>query len=155
MRSRWLWIALPRPARGRLGWMVLGSRNDGSGVSSKEAEEEMAGGRYRPARQRLAELTKRRPGSSEAAYQLGLCEENLGHPQPPWRPGQASRRIRRSSSRRRSAAPWPLDERRPVPLAEEVLAALPHDHEYLTHAKCARRASFCCGSKGGPRKPAS
>ena len=44
-----------------------------------QAEKEMADGRYRPARQQLAELTKRRPGSTEAAYQLGLCEDVLGH----------------------------------------------------------------------------
>ena len=45
------------------------------------AEKDMAGGRYRAARQRFAELTRTRPESGEAAYQLGLCDENLGHAQ--------------------------------------------------------------------------
>ena len=44
-----------------------------------QAETDFTGGRYHLARQRLSVLTKQRPGSSEAAYQLGLCEEKLGH----------------------------------------------------------------------------
>ena len=39
----------------------------------------MAAGRYGVARQKLRELPKSRFRSSEIAYQLGLCEEHLGH----------------------------------------------------------------------------
>jgi hypothetical protein len=42
------------------------------------AKSEMAGGRYRLARQRLSELDKGRIRSTEAMYQLGVCEEILG-----------------------------------------------------------------------------
>jgi tetratricopeptide (TPR) repeat protein len=45
----------------------------------KQAESDFAGGRYRQARQRVSELVEKRPGSGEADYQLGLCEEKLGH----------------------------------------------------------------------------
>jgi enediyne biosynthesis protein E4 len=44
-----------------------------------QAEKDLAGGRYSLARQRLLGLRTRRPGSGEVAYQLGLCEEKLGH----------------------------------------------------------------------------
>jgi enediyne biosynthesis protein E4 len=45
----------------------------------EQAETDFTGGRYHLARQRLSVLTRQRPGSSEATYQLGLCEEKLGH----------------------------------------------------------------------------
>ncbi len=44
-----------------------------------QAEKHMAGGRYSLARQRFLGLRTRRPQSCEVAYQLGLCEEKLGH----------------------------------------------------------------------------
>ena len=44
-----------------------------------QAEEDLANGRTHAARQRLLELRNRRPKSGEVAYQLGLCEEKLGH----------------------------------------------------------------------------
>jgi tetratricopeptide (TPR) repeat protein len=45
----------------------------------KLAAMEFESGAYRLARQRLVELAKKRPGSNDVAYQLGLCEEKLGH----------------------------------------------------------------------------
>ena len=59
------------------GWCWFDLRRSRGEV--EQAEKDMAAGRYRPARQRLSELTKRRPGFGEAAYQLGLCEQKLGH----------------------------------------------------------------------------
>jgi tetratricopeptide (TPR) repeat protein len=47
----------------------------------ERAGREMASGRFHRARQRLVELTKQRPDSSEVAYQLGLCEEGLRNPE--------------------------------------------------------------------------
>ncbi len=44
-----------------------------------QAEKELENGRYHLARQHFLELAKRKPASAEAAYQLGLCEEKLGH----------------------------------------------------------------------------
>ena len=45
----------------------------------QQAESDFAGGRDRQARQRLSELVRKRPESGEAVYQLGLCDEKLGH----------------------------------------------------------------------------
>jgi tetratricopeptide (TPR) repeat protein len=43
------------------------------------AEREFSGGFYQLARDHFADLMKRRPKMTETAYQLGLCEEILGH----------------------------------------------------------------------------
>ena len=40
----------------------------------------MAGGRYAPARDRLARLSSRRPGWAEVEYALGVCEAELNRP---------------------------------------------------------------------------
>ncbi len=45
-----------------------------------DAVAEMNGGRERAARQRLTELSRRRPDSDAALYQLGLVEEKLARP---------------------------------------------------------------------------
>ena len=68
----------PRVDRGHLRRMVL-ARRAPFRRDLAQAEKAMAEGRDRPARQQLAELTNRRPRSTEAAYQLGLCEDVLGH----------------------------------------------------------------------------
>jgi tetratricopeptide (TPR) repeat protein len=79
MRSVWLWIALSlgliSVASG--GWWWFEEQRFRREL--KQAETDMSVGRYRVARQRLSDLTKRRHSSSEAAYRLGLCEQNLGH----------------------------------------------------------------------------
>src|SRR5262249_32906398 len=46
-----------------------------------QAKSELAGGLYHLARQRLADVASRRPAWGEAAYQLGACEDLLGHAQ--------------------------------------------------------------------------
>ncbi len=45
----------------------------------ERAKREITGGRLHLARQMLLELENRRPTSGEVAYQLGRCEEGLGH----------------------------------------------------------------------------
>src|SRR5262249_41352749 len=79
MRSRWLWITLSlgviAVVWGGLSWVE--ERRFRRELS--EAEAEMARGLNQLARQRLSRLTNQRPGSDRAAYQLGSCEEILGH----------------------------------------------------------------------------
>jgi hypothetical protein len=79
MRLRWLWIALG------LGVIAV-VRGEWSRVSERrfrrellEANREMANGLHQLARQHLSILTVKRPDDPEAAYQLSLCEEILGH----------------------------------------------------------------------------
>jgi tetratricopeptide (TPR) repeat protein len=79
MRSSWLWIAMS------LGvvivvwgvWSWVGQKRFQRELS--EAKREMASGLHQLARQRLFILTAQRPDVAEAVYQLGLCEEVLGH----------------------------------------------------------------------------
>jgi predicted Zn-dependent protease len=61
------------------GWRWIEDRRYRSEIAL--AEKDMAGGRHRQARQRLADLTRRHPLASEAAYDLGECEDRLGHPE--------------------------------------------------------------------------
>ena len=79
MRSRWFWITLSlvmlAAAWGGFHWFE--ERRCRHELA--EAKREMASGLNQLARQRLAALVKSRPGSVGAAYQLGLCEEVLGH----------------------------------------------------------------------------
>jgi len=78
MRSRWLWIVVclgvVALVWGGSSWIEARRRQ----LDLEQAQREMASGLFNMARQRLTELIKRRPESSEAAYQLGLCEEKLG-----------------------------------------------------------------------------
>jgi len=127
MRSRWLWIALSIGLLAVVwgGWIWLEERRFQREL--KEALSEIAGGHYRPARQRLAELAKRRPGSSEAAYQLGLCEENLGHldsAMATWSSIAADSPFAIKAAIGRARL---LMNAGRFALAEEVLSALPHD----------------------------
>ena len=79
MRLTWFWIALGVSliVVAWLGWSWVDNQRYLREL--KLAEKEIADGRHRVARQRLGDLAKKRPGSSEVAYQLGLCEEHLGH----------------------------------------------------------------------------
>jgi tetratricopeptide (TPR) repeat protein len=79
MRSTWLWIVfgIVVIVLFWLGWSRVDERRFRRELEM--AERDIEGRRFRVARQRLANLAKRRPQSSEVAYQLGLCEENLGH----------------------------------------------------------------------------
>jgi enediyne biosynthesis protein E4 len=127
MRSRWLWIGFGIGLLAVVwgGWIWLEERRFQREL--KKAVSEMAGGHYRPVRQRLSELARRRPGSSEAAYQLGLCEENLGHldsAMATWSSIAAGSpfAIKASIGRARLL----MNAGRFAP-AEEVLSALPHD----------------------------
>ena len=72
-------------------------------------------------------MTKRRPGSNEAAYQLGLCEENLGHldsAMATWSSIAADSQFAIKASIARARL---LMNAGRFALAEEVLSALPHD----------------------------
>jgi enediyne biosynthesis protein E4 len=79
MRSMRLWIAFFLGSIAVIwgGWSWLVDQRLQHEL--KQAEREMAGGRHGLARQRLLELAKTRSRASEIAYQLGLCEEHLGH----------------------------------------------------------------------------
>jgi enediyne biosynthesis protein E4 len=79
MRSIWLWSAL---GLGSIvvawgGWYWVEEKRYGREL--EQAEADLASGRIHVARQRLVGLMKMRPKSGEVAYQLGLCEEKLGH----------------------------------------------------------------------------
>ena len=78
MRSRWLGVALGLGLIAVVwgGWSTLEELRFRREL--RAAEREMSAGLYRLARQRLTVLDKGRPGSTEAVYQLGLCEESLG-----------------------------------------------------------------------------
>ena len=58
-------------------WRWLGEENYRREFN--QAQADMAAGRIRSARQRFVVLKSRRPQSGEVAYELGLCEEKLGH----------------------------------------------------------------------------
>jgi tetratricopeptide (TPR) repeat protein len=79
MRWRWLWIALGlgliAVVWGALSW----AEDRRCRRELRQAERELADGLHRRARQRLSAVVKGWPGSTEAAYRLGLCEEILGH----------------------------------------------------------------------------
>ena len=79
MRSRWLWIALSLAVIAVVwcGWNWVVDRRYRRELF--QANRELANGFHQLARQRLAALNVKRPGDPEAAYQLGLCEEILGH----------------------------------------------------------------------------
>ncbi len=79
MRSRCLWIAMGLGLIAVVcgGWSQVSERRYRHELF--EANREMASGLHQLARQRLSNLTAQRPGEAEAVYQLGLCEEFLGH----------------------------------------------------------------------------
>jgi len=78
MRSRWFWIVFCLAVVALLWrWWTLVEANRRR-LDLEEAQREMGSGHFHLARERLTELIKRRPGSTEAVYQLGLCEEKLG-----------------------------------------------------------------------------
>jgi tetratricopeptide (TPR) repeat protein len=83
MRSKWLWIALCLGVIVAVSvWLGLSWLEERRCQRElRQAEGEMARGLYHLARQRLSDLIKRRPKRSEAAYELGLCEQALGHAQ--------------------------------------------------------------------------
>jgi len=79
MRSFYLWltflIGLVAVSAG--GWFWVAEKRYRRELD--QAEKDMAGGRYSLARQQFLGLRNQRPQSGEVAYQLGLCEERLGH----------------------------------------------------------------------------
>ena len=88
---------------------------------------EMSVGRYRPARQRLLDLTRRRPGAVEVPFQLGECEEKLGHPEAAiaaWSsiPADSPLYVKASASRA-----WLLLQSGRLGPAEDILSVLPRD----------------------------
>jgi thioredoxin-like negative regulator of GroEL len=79
MRSRWLLLALLVGVVGIVWGAVSWVEARRGRLELEAARREMASGRFQRARQRLTELAKRHSASSEIVYQLGLCEEGLGH----------------------------------------------------------------------------
>ena len=81
MRSRRLWIALGLGLIAVVwgGWSRVSERRYRRELS--EANREMASGLHQLARQHFSALAAQRPNEAEAVYQLGLCEEILGHSQ--------------------------------------------------------------------------
>jgi thioredoxin-like negative regulator of GroEL len=62
------------------GWGVVGALEDRRfHAALRDAEQAMAAGRYGSASQRLAALAVWRPHNGAVAYNLGLCEQALGH----------------------------------------------------------------------------
>ncbi len=107
------------------GWYWALERRSQSELA--QAEKDMADGRYRLARQRLAELLKRRPSFGEAAYQLGLCEENLRHDTAAlaaWSSIRAGSPLHAKASIARARL---LTNTGRLALAEELLASLPDE----------------------------
>src|SRR5215472_14969525 len=80
MRRTWLWVTLGLGALaatwGGFNWAETRRRYR----ELNQANREMAAGLHHLARQRLADISNSRPSWGEAAYQLGVCEEALGHP---------------------------------------------------------------------------
>ena len=102
MRLFCLWVAslLALVAVIAGGWFLVADQRFRRELD--QAEKDMAGGRYHLARQGFLGLWTRRPHSGEVAYQLGLCEEKLGHLEAALATWSEVRPIRRSLSRRRS-----------------------------------------------------
>jgi enediyne biosynthesis protein E4 len=127
MRSTWIWIGCFAGVVAIVGGGWRWADEQRYQRELAVAEKEVAVGRYRPARDRLAELTKRRPGSSQAAYQLGLCEENLGHAEPAlaaWSTVNADSPLYVKTSVARARLLMNIGK---LTLAEEVLTTLPRD----------------------------
>jgi enediyne biosynthesis protein E4 len=89
------------------------------------AEKEIADRQPRQARQRLFELLRRRPGSSEAAYQLGRCEELLGRVEAALAAYSSVDSTSPPFLEASVARGWLLIHSGRLALAEEVLAPLP------------------------------
>jgi enediyne biosynthesis protein E4 len=79
MRALWLRIAilLGLTAAACGGWSMVANRRFRRELD--QAEQDLTAGRYALARQQFLRLSSSRPQSAEVAYQLGLCEEKLGH----------------------------------------------------------------------------
>ena len=127
MRRSVRWIAcllgLVAVSCGSWRWVDEWSYRD----EARRALREMADGRYRLARQHLLDLTRRRPGVGEVPFQLGECEEKLGHPEAAmtaWSsiPAGSPLYIKASASRA-----WLLLQSGRLGPAEEILSVLPRD----------------------------
>jgi enediyne biosynthesis protein E4 len=126
MRRLSLWIVLLLGLVSILGgsWHWIDER--GYRRELEQAEREMEAGRFRPARQRLAGLARTHRGSSAALYQLGRCEEKLGHLDAAlaaWSSVSSDSPLFIKASVARA---WLLIHSARLALAEEVLAPLPH-----------------------------
>jgi enediyne biosynthesis protein E4 len=81
MRSATLWIlsslVVVVIAVAWAGWYLIDEKHHRRELA--QVESDMSNGRVHVARQRLVKLRSSRPKSAEVAYQLGLCEEKLGH----------------------------------------------------------------------------
>ena len=79
MRSAWLWIGLSLLAIAIVGclWYWVEQRNYWREL--QQAQANLAGGRVHVARQELLGLKNRWLKSEQVNYDLGVCEEKLGH----------------------------------------------------------------------------
>ena len=124
MRSIWFWLAclfgLIAVVWGGYFWVAEHRFRS----EFKRAEREVALGRYRLAQKRLAKLTKQRPGSSEAAYQLGVCEEKLNNPRAALKAWSAVAAGSPHFIKAALGRSWALVNTGRLTAAEEVLASI-------------------------------
>ncbi len=80
MRSRRLWIAIGLGVVSGLCAALFWVKERHGRLELALAKREFANGQVHRARQRLDRLTKDWPAWDDALYQLGLCDETLGHP---------------------------------------------------------------------------
>ena len=106
------------------GWRWVEDRRYRAEVA--QAERDMAGGRHRLARQRLANLTKRHPFASEAAYDLGECEDRLGHPEAALTAWSSVAPDSPLYTKTAVARAWLLIQSGRLALAEQAVEARPH-----------------------------
>jgi predicted Zn-dependent protease len=142
MRSAYSWTAcvLGAIALVSFGWWWAEERRYRREI--EQVRKDMAVGRLRVARQRLAELTKQRPGSSEVAYELGRCEDALGHSEAALLAWSRVAAVSAFHVKAGVGRAWLFINSGRLTQAEEVLDALPRDrsadapqvrqaHEYL------------------------
>ena len=127
MRSRRLWIVICLGVIAAAGGGLIWANDRRCRLELALAKREMASGSVHRARQRLARLSEQWLASDEALFQLGLCDESLGHPAAA---EMAWSRIRPTSSLARQAglgrARLLMNAGRFAP-AETLLLSLPRD----------------------------
>ena len=150
MRSATLWILLSLGvvAVAWAGWYSIDEKHYRRELGRAEAE--LTDGHTDAARRRLLLLRDRRPKSDGVAYQLGLCEEKLGHPDAAlaiWSEVASDSPLFVKASLGRVLTLMNLGHYR---AAEELLATIPRKGPYA--AICASNTRRFYGSKGGRRK---
>ncbi len=136
MRSLWLWIAFPVTLCAIVagGWFWVADQRFQRDID--RAKNDFEGGQYGLARRRFLELRNSRPHSAEVAYQLGLCEEKLGHLDAAvtaWTGIAADSPLFAKASVGRALALMNMGR---YSLAEDLLATIPRNRgPYATHVR--------------------